>query len=132
MKFRLDTPTAMQNRRVLSDALKEGPLTLEQMAELLDMSEVQAQKYKALLHGEHGDPKLIYIEKWIRVKAAKQSRWVAAYRWMVTGREVDAPKPPAMTRAERNAARHAKIEQYAVTGIPVDPLLNAFFGMKTA
>lgn len=132
MKFKLDTPTAIRNRNTLADVLKERPLTLADMAEVLDMSEVQAQKYKAMLNGEHGDAKRIYIEKWNRVKAAKQSRWVAAYRWMVTGKEVDAPKPPAMTRDERNAARHARVQAPVFAGVPADPLLNAFFGRKAA
>jgi hypothetical protein len=102
---------AIQRYSKLEARLHLEPLSIADIAKCLHLTPMQAQKYKEYLFGDTGErAKTIYIEKWVRMQCAKIERWVAHYRWMETGKEKDAPKPPALTMAEREAARRKRIK----------------------
>ncbi|MCE3605755.1 hypothetical protein LXA47_19405 [Massilia sp. P8910] len=118
---------------MLERILRVKSMTVEDMADALEISVNQARQYARLLLGEDGQPSRLYIADW-NAYGQKRMRAVPLYGWRVTGQEVDAAKPPSeyitkAPRRDRSASAQVR-QQIEPPAYKRDPLLGAIFNNR--
>lgn len=115
MKHDLTTTEAGRRKlKAAEEAFTAAALSTHQLAEAIHVSTVHAYRYVAILRGERPEisPRRLYIAEW-PLSGTVRPRRVAAYRWMVTGKEKDARKPAALTARQRTKLRTERIRKDA-------------------